>query len=99
MIRLDSRSTAIGLWSQLQVRVPSSPMGRPRPWSRPAASDRALGAMRARWYAASNWKFAGMRALKERLDFDDGKGASTLLAGRGLIMSHAIRDARGNTGS
>jgi hypothetical protein len=55
--------------------------------------------MKARWYVASNWKVGEVLALKERLDFDDGNGVSTLIARPGLIVAHAVRDTRGNTGS
>lgn len=105
MILLDFEAATLGLWSRSQVRVPS----RSRPRSQPAAPGRALGAMNARWYAAINRKVGEVLALKELLDFDDGKRAF-FIAGPSLIETHAVYDERaervanvrllrGNTGS
>ena len=75
MLLLDSRSTSIGLWSRVQVRSSASSQ------SPSAEPGTGLGAMKARWYAASHWKVGEVLALKELLNFDDGKGASALLRG------------------
>ena len=61
----------------------------------------ALGAMKARWYAAmwyaAIWKAGAVLAVKELLDFDDGKELP-LLAGPSLITTQAVRDERAEGG-
>ena len=78
----------------------------------PEPPGRALGAMKARWYAAI-WKVGEVLALKELLEFDDNNGASTLYRTAGALdhegaasilvqggpLRFRVRLPRGNTGS